>query len=245
MITLLADTAGAAINWHTVLFYVVALAACGFAAMVAISSNIVRMAFALIVCLSAVSGLLFLAGAYFVAAMQLMVYVGGTVVLLVFGVMLTAQKAFVSMRTTAGDWILGLLVGGTLLAILGQLIFAVPEWQSSDYQSRAEAELAAYEEQVKAHIASGQAVTDVQRRHLAELDTRLRQGHPEQTAQLGLALVGVRADRPAPESQGYSGYLLPFEIVSVHLLVVLVGAAYLARAKRRREPIADSGEITS
>jgi NADH-quinone oxidoreductase subunit J len=31
-------------------------------------------------------------------------------------------------------------------------------------------------------------------------------------------------------------YLLPFEIVSVHLLVVLVGAAYLARAKRRVKP---------
>ena len=30
------------------------------------------------------------------------------------------------------------------------------------------------------------------------------------------------------------GYLLPFEIVSVHLTVVLIGAAYLARAKRRR-----------
>jgi NADH-quinone oxidoreductase subunit J len=33
--------------------------------------------------------------------------------------------------------------------------------------------------------------------------------------------------------RGMSGYLLPFEIVSVHLLVVLVGAAYLARTKRR------------
>src|SRR5207244_1227785 len=31
-----------------------------------------------------------------------------------------------------------------------------------------------------------------------------------------------------------TSYLLPFEIVSVHLLVVLIGAAYLARAKRRR-----------
>jgi NADH-quinone oxidoreductase subunit J len=30
-----------------------------------------------------------------------------------------------------------------------------------------------------------------------------------------------------------SGYLLPFEIVSVHLLVVLIGAAYLARPKKR------------
>ena len=32
--------------------------------------------------------------------------------------------------------------------------------------------------------------------------------------------------------RGMSGYLLAFEIISVHLVVVLVGAAYLARAKR-------------
>ncbi len=39
-----------------------------------------------------------------------------------------------------------------------------------------------------------------------------------------------------------TGYLLPFEIVSIHLLVVLVGAAYLARAKRRA---AGSGGATT
>jgi hypothetical protein len=54
-----------------------------------------------------------------------------------------------------------------------------------------------------------------------------------------MALLGVRVDDPAdgaPAAAVRSGYLLPFEIVSVHLLVVLVGAAYLARAKRRRTP---------
>jgi hypothetical protein len=54
-----------------------------------------------------------------------------------------------------------------------------------------------------------------------------------------MALVGVRVDEPpanAPQGATRSGYLLPFEIVSVHLLVVLVGAAYLARAKRRKTP---------
>ena len=40
----------------------------------------------------------FLAGAEFIGAMQLMIYVGGTLVLLVFGVMLTAQARFISMR---------------------------------------------------------------------------------------------------------------------------------------------------
>ena len=41
------------------------------------------------------------------------------------------------------------------------------------------------------------------------------------------------------------GYLLPFEIVSVHLLVVLIGAAYLARAKRGAEPPEDLMSATS
>ena len=33
--------------------------------------------------------------------------------------------------------------------------------------------------------------------------------------------------------QHEAGYLLPFEIISVHLLVVLIAAAYLARTKKR------------
>ncbi|MGL6097100.1 MAG: NADH-quinone oxidoreductase subunit J, partial [Fimbriiglobus sp.] len=44
---------------------------------------------------------------------------------------------------------------------------------------------------------------------------------------LGEAFLGV------PETPGGLAFLLPFEVVSVHLLVVLVAAAYLARAKRR------------
>jgi NADH-quinone oxidoreductase subunit J len=60
------------------------------------------------------------------------------------------------------------------------------------------------------------------------------------TALVGEALLGVRVDalqKPDPTQRaGMSGYLLPFEIVSVHLLVVLIGAAYLARARRRARP---------
>ena len=63
-------------------------------------------------------GLFFLAGADFVGAMQLLMYVGGTLVLLVFGVMLTAQGPLVSIRTSGGDWVLAALVGGSLLAVL-------------------------------------------------------------------------------------------------------------------------------
>jgi NADH-quinone oxidoreductase subunit J len=54
---------------------------------------------------------------------------------------------------------------------------------------------------------------------------------------LGQGLIGVRVDKLEQQDeilrQGMSGYLLPFELVGIHLLVVLIGAAYLARAKRR------------
>src|SRR5277367_1724268 len=103
------------INWHSFLFLLFGLVACVFAMAVVFSNNIVRMAFYLVLSLAATSGLFFLAGADFVGAMQLMIYVGGTLVLLVFGVMLTAQGPFVSMKTRGGDWILAVLVSGSLL----------------------------------------------------------------------------------------------------------------------------------
>ena len=62
---------------------------------------------------------------------------------------------------------------------------------------------------------------------------------------IGLRLVGIPADREIGVHKGRgsrTGYLLPFEIVSVHLLVVLVGAAYLARAKRRVTDGSTEGE---
>src|SRR5207253_3081663 len=58
--------------------------------------------------------------------------------------------------------------------------------------------------------------------------------------QLGQSFLGlIDATREAPltgmknpPERKKVAYLLPFELVSVHLLVVLIGAAYLARAKR-------------
>jgi len=189
----------AAINWHSVLFLLFAAAACSCAVAVVLADNVVRMAFYLVLSLAATAGLFFLAGAEFVGAMQLMIYVGGTLVLLVFGVMLTAQAPFVSIKTSAGDRVLAGMVGAALLAVLLQAAFRVESWR-------------------RPALAAEPAPT---------------------ATPIGMALLGVRVDAPAagtPPDAVRSGYLLPFEIVSVHLLVVLVGAAYLARAKRRRTP---------
>jgi NADH:ubiquinone oxidoreductase subunit 6 (subunit J) len=191
-----------AINWHGVFFLLFALATCGFAVAVVVSANIVRMAFYLVLSLGSVAGLFFLAGADLLGAMQLMVYVGGTMVLLVFGVMLTSRRPWVSLDTGGGHWILAAVLGGSLLVVLLQTALSVDDWAGSGPVEAAQLE-----------------------------------AEPTATP-LGLGLLGVRVDQLDEEDDtrrsGMSGYLLAFEIVSVHLLVVLVGAAYLARARRKR-----------
>jgi len=135
--------------------------------------------------------------------MQLMIYVGGTLVLLVFGVMLTAQQAFIQMKTRGGEWVLAAVVGGSLLAVLLQTAFRMPQWRAPNTAPQA----AAVEPIVE-----------------------------DSTARIGMGLVGVRPDQldvdDAVLRRGKSGYLLPFMIISIHLLVVLIGAAYLARIRR-------------
>ena len=117
-----------AIHWHSVFFLLFALVACGFAVAVVLTGNIVRMAFYLVMSLGAVAGLFFLAGADFLGAMQLMVYVGGTLVLLVFGVMLTARGPFISMHTGGGQWIMAAALGRRLLAVLLQTVLERDAW---------------------------------------------------------------------------------------------------------------------
>src|ERR1700742_4513531 len=114
------------INWHSFYFLVFAVIACVFAIAVVVTSNVVRMAFYLVLSLAATAGLFFLAGADFVGAMQILIYVGGTLVLLVFGVMLTSQDRFISMRTSKGEMLVAALVGASLLALVVGAAWSVP-----------------------------------------------------------------------------------------------------------------------
>src|SRR5262249_20569615 len=89
------------------------------AVMVVVTQNIVRSAAWLLFTLGGTSGIFFLLGADFVGATQLLVYVGGTLVLVVFGVMLTAQGPFITMKTGAGEWAIATVVGVLLYAVIG------------------------------------------------------------------------------------------------------------------------------
>ena len=195
-------------DFRDVLFFLLAGLTSVSAIAVVVTQNIVRAATWLLFALAGTAGIFFLLGADFIGATQLLIYVGGTLVLVVFGVMLTAQGPFVTMRIGAAEWAISLLAGLMLFGVLAVSLWGVVVPPGSKPESPHE----------------------------------VRSLTPSK--HLGAALLGdsriareAKMTGPAGVSQRERirmSYLLPFEIVSIHLLVVLVGAAYLARAKRRR-----------
>jgi NADH-quinone oxidoreductase subunit J len=195
---------------HAVLFYLIAALTAVSAVAVVVTQNIVRAATWLLFALAGTAGIFFLLGADFIGATQLLIYVGGTLVLVVFGVMLTAQGPFISMRISAAEWAVAMGVG---LLLYGVLAWSVLWTFYTEPVTRMPGSPGAPERSLTAS------------KHLGAAMLGARNVTPD--AQLTNAAAATRPRTPMD-------YLLPFEIVSVHLLVVLIGAAYLARAKRRR-----------
>jgi NADH-quinone oxidoreductase subunit J len=104
------------------MFYGVAASAVVSALGVCFSKNIVRMAVWLFVALGSVALFYFLLAANFLGAVQLIVYAGGTLVLLIFGVMLTSKSPWVRFDVRAFEVFAALLVCAGLLAGLGGLL---------------------------------------------------------------------------------------------------------------------------
>jgi len=173
------DISDAANTATAILFYLFAIMAGGSAICVAISRNIVRTAVALLFTLTGVAGLYFLLNAEFLAAVQLVVYAGGTLILIIFGVMLTSKGLFSRFEPKLGEVIIAISIASILLFAL---VMGITRTHFKDEP-----------------IAPGVYPVD----------------------RLGQVLLG--------------DYLIPFEIVSVLLLVVMIGAAYLAKGRRNED----------
>ncbi|HWB54222.1 MAG TPA: NADH-quinone oxidoreductase subunit J [Tepidisphaeraceae bacterium] len=158
------------------LFYLFAAIVAAGAIGVVASRNIVRTAVYLLFALSGIAGIYFLLGAEFLAAVQLVIYVGGTLILIIFGVMLTNKSPAVHFEPAKGEVIAASVIGVILLAALVAAIHQLPSPSAPD-----------------------QAYS---------------------VASLGAALLGE--------------FLIPFELASVVLLVVMIGAAYLAKRRKTR-----------
>jgi NADH-quinone oxidoreductase subunit J len=148
----------------------------------ALSRQLIHAAFLLFVVLFGVAALFVLAGAEFLAVSQVIVCVGGILILIIFGVMLTQRDLIHAAKSSYRRLFPGLLVSGGLGWIL---------WQA-----------------------------------FGHLDlSMLPQASPapalQNTEQIGVQLL--------------TRYLLPFELISVLLLIALMGAAYLARPMAQEE----------
>ncbi|VAX39889.1 NADH-ubiquinone oxidoreductase chain J [hydrothermal vent metagenome] len=269
---------------EAVLFWFFAFLACGGAVAVVITQNVVRMAFCLIIALGSVSALFFLANADFVAAAQLIIYVGGTVILLIFGVMLTATGPQSKIKTSPAELLVAAGIGALFLTMLVSTVASV-DWDSNRIKLVDITPAKFHEVQKVEGSSVGQLleksysfnelrnVYELKTKKLSPSSSELQQlnqlwvKHGLQFAPhsknggtarpLGMSFLGVRPDRNLGESSSQIispgfvmparktidgktsslsvGYLLPFEIISIHLLVVLIGASYLARAKRRTQ----------
>jgi NADH-quinone oxidoreductase subunit J len=169
---------------QAILFYIFAAVTVASAVGVVVSKNIVRTAVQLLFTLLGVAGIYFLLGAEFLAAVQLVIYVGGTLVLIIFGVMLTARASLMQLSATRTEkWATAVAAALLLVALIAAVCMERLHGQS--------------------RVADHYAVN-----------------------RLGQSLLG--------------DYLLPFELSSVLLLAVMIGAAYLA--KRRARP-AEKGKL--
>lgn len=99
-------------------FVPIALFTVAGAAGVAFSRNIVYSAFSLLACFAGMVGLFGLLSADFVAVVQLMVYVGGILVLILFAVMLTNRISATKSSNPARNLLLGGALGAVLLGVL-------------------------------------------------------------------------------------------------------------------------------
>jgi NAD(P)H-quinone oxidoreductase subunit 6 len=102
----------------TIVFYALAALTVGSSCMVAFSRNIVYSTFALLGAFMGVVGLYVLLAADFVAMVQLLVYVGGILVLTIFAVMLTQGIADVTVSNRA----VGRVPAVAIVAIAGAVM---------------------------------------------------------------------------------------------------------------------------
>ncbi len=144
---------------------------------IAVSANIVRMAIWLFGTLASVSALYFLLAANLLAAIQLIVYAGGTLVLIIFGVMLTSKSPWARFDVSRRE----LLASAAVCVVL----FISLAWVTTESMPTANGP----------QMERSASVADI-----------------------GQALLTT--------------YLLPFEVASVLLLAVMIGAAYLARPEK-------------
>jgi NAD(P)H-quinone oxidoreductase subunit 6 len=107
-------------------FWFLAVLTVGGAAGVALSRNIVYSALGLLAALLGVAGLYVFLSADFVAVAQVLIYIGGVLVLILFAVMLTNRIGEVNISNASMGWASGGILAAVMLGLLLVVAFEVP-----------------------------------------------------------------------------------------------------------------------
>jgi len=111
-----------------VLFYIFAAIAVISALLVITRKNVVHSAVCLAATLLSVAGIFLTLHAEFLAGVQVIVYVGGILVLFVFVIMLISVEKAIHEKQFSRQWLLGLAVS---LLLVGELVFAITRGKQS------------------------------------------------------------------------------------------------------------------
>jgi NADH:ubiquinone oxidoreductase subunit 6 (subunit J) len=175
-----------------VLFYLMGSIALASAVFVAATKNVVRSVFMFFVTLLALAGLYVLALADFIAITQVVIYVGGILVLMLFAFMLSGRENLAALEQTSNRFISVSKIPALLLSVLFFIVM-INVLFKADINNLA---------WIKQSITLKDAITP---------------GYVT-VNNIGINLM--------------SRYLLPFEAISILLLMALVGAAHLARKEK-------------
>jgi NADH-quinone oxidoreductase subunit J len=105
-----------------IIFYLFAAMTIASAAIVVFAKNLIRCAFALLFTFFGVAGLYAFLGADFLAATQMVIYVGGILVLLLFGVMLTHKLYDLNLRSETYQFFPALAVAIAVFVLLATVL---------------------------------------------------------------------------------------------------------------------------
>jgi NADH:ubiquinone oxidoreductase subunit 6 (subunit J) len=171
------------------MFYLMTFLALASAVYVAATPNLVRSVFMFFITLFALAGLYVLALADFVAITQVVVYVGGILVLVIFAFMLSGRETLSALQKAPVKW----LSLGNIPALFLAALFLV----------------------VLVNVILKQDINGLPWIQSATANQNVINPNDTMTQNIGINLM--------------TRYLLPFEAISVLLLMALVGAAHLAR----------------
>lgn len=241
-----------ALSVSTIVFWLIAIMTTGSAVVVAAARNILHAAFALCTAFLGVGALYVFLHADFVAAVQLIVYVGGILVLIMFAVMFSSNvvEDTAKERRSLAGLVSGLIVAIAIFVMILLLIQrlekplnAQNQYAAVDYANtvgvqpdpRTAAELAAD----NALLVKFDALLNPPA-ETAVNKSASRLSNDDLRARLNKAL----GDKPGAEvyaawdrQRGRYGlghkligeYLLPFEVASILLLAALLGAVVVVR----------------